>query len=361
MGLRSIGQCVQIASLAAAVIAVSGLIAAAPAGAVPNGPSARYVDTMTVPDNFVPTPFRFGGLSGIDNVGGGNYVAVSDDKGDYGPARYFGFRLPITGNGQFATAAPVLTTAGTVLGPGNVPLLPGQMDLESIRKFGGDYIVSSEGTRPFIRVVSPPGLFVRDLPIPAAYRPGPGRGLGSNSGFEGLTVTPTGQVALMTESALLQDGGAPTKAAGTRSRLLITGAKATSEFVYSTDPVARGAGNRASKGVSEILSISKTDYLVLERGFDPVANRNDIKIYVATTRGATPVTGVNKLTGREVPMSKRLVFDFGRLPRLRPDNVEGMAWGPTLSGNRRSLILISDDNFNNPAQRTKIHSLALTF
>ncbi|MBJ7291098.1 esterase-like activity of phytase family protein [Williamsia sp.] len=360
MGLSRLGQRVQIGCLVGAV-AVSGLIAAAPANAAPNGPTARYVDTMTVPDNFVPTPFRFGGLSGIDNIGGGNYVAVSDDKGEYGPARYFQFRLPITGNGQFATRTPVLTNAGTILGPGNIPLLPGQMDLEGIRKLGGNFVVSSEGARPFVRVVSPPGLYVRDIPIPAAYRPGPGRGLKTNDGFEGLTVTRSGQVALMTESALVQDGGDPTKAAGTRSRLLITGARGNSEYVYRTDPLARNASSRATNGVSEILSISSTDYLVLERGFDPAANRNTIKVYVATTRGATSVTGVNKLSGREVPMSKRLVFDFAKLPMLRPDNVEGMAWGPTISGGRRTLILISDDNFNNPAQHTKLHTLALTF
>ncbi|MCX6471314.1 MAG: esterase-like activity of phytase family protein [Corynebacteriales bacterium] len=341
-----------------------GTVVAAPSSAAPGlrGPSARYVDTMTVPDNFIPFPARFGGLSGIDNIGGGNYVAVSDDKVQYGATRYYQFGLPITPDGMFASTTPQINGGGTILGPGNVPILPGGADLEGIRKLGGNYVVSSEGARPFVRVITPPGLYVRDLPIPRAYLPGRSSGLAVNDGFEGLAVTPGGSIALMTEQALRQDGPAPTKAAGTRSRLLVYGARGcTNEYVYRTDPLARNASNRASKGVSEILAVNATDFLVLERGFDPATGRNDIKVYFSTTRGATSVTGVNRLSGRETVMPKTLVYDFASLPLLRPDNVEGMAFGPRLSGNRRALILISDDNFNNPTQHTKLHLLALRF
>ena len=34
------------------------------------------------------------------------------------------------------------------------------------------------------------------------------------------------------------------------------------------------------------------------------------------------------------------------------DNLEGMTWGPPLPGGGRSLVLVSDDNFN-PAQSTQ--------
>ncbi|GAA2061678.1 esterase-like activity of phytase family protein [Williamsia deligens] len=346
-----------VTALVASVSVGAGVVHAAPPA--PAGLPARYISTLTVPDNFVPAPFRWGGISGLDAVGGGNYVGVSDDPGRFGPARYFQFRLPIAGNGMFTGPTPILTGGGTVLGPRNIPLLPGQMDMEGIRRLGGNYVVSSEGARPWIRVVTPLGLYVRDLRIPSAYIPGPNRGMGVNDGFEGLAVIPGGTVAAMTERSLAQDGGDPTLAAGTRSRLAVFGPKGTSEYVYRTDPLAKGASSRASKGVSEILAVNGTDFYVLERGYDPATNRNDIKVFLATTRGATQVGGRFKLSGSETVMPKRLVYDFGMLPLLRPDNVEGMAWGPRLADGRRSLVLVSDDNFATPGQKTKFHVLAL--
>ena len=36
----------------------------------------------------------------------------------------------------------------------------------------------------------------------------------------------------------------------------------------------------------------------------------------------------------------------------RVDNIEGMSWGPMLADGKRSLVLVSDNNFN-PAQVTQ--------
>ncbi|MEH3156704.1 MAG: esterase-like activity of phytase family protein [Gordonia paraffinivorans] len=360
MSLRRVGTpLLRVGSLLTATAAALSLGVTA-AHADPAPPAARYVSTMTVPDNFIPAPVRWGGISGLDNIGGGNYVGISDDPGRFGPARYFQFRLPTSGTGIFTSNTPVLTGGGTVLAPNNLPLLPGQMDMEGIRRLGPNYVISSEGARPWIRVVTPLGIYVRDLRIPSAYIPGPGKGMGVNDGFEGLAVTPGGTVAAMTEEALRQDGGAPTTTAGTSSRLAVFGPRGTAEYVYKTDPLARGASRSATKGVSEILAVTATDFYVLERGYDPATNRNDVKVYLATTRGATQVGGRYKLSGSETVMRKRLIFDFGMLPLLRSDNVEGMAYGPRLADGRRTLVLVSDDNFATPRQHTKFHLLALS-
>ncbi len=105
-------------------------------------------------------------------------------------------------------------------------------------------MISSEGARPWIRVVTPIGIYVRDLRIPSAYIPGPGKGMGVNDGFEGVAVTPNRTVAAMTEEALRQDGGAPTTSAGTSSRLAVFGSRGTSEYVYRTDPSPRARAAR---------------------------------------------------------------------------------------------------------------------
>ncbi|MEU5535805.1 esterase-like activity of phytase family protein [Streptomyces sp. NPDC020362] len=86
-------------------------------------------------------------------------------------------------------------------------------------------------------------------------------------------------------------------------------------------------------------------YLVLERTWVAGAG-NKIRIYDATTRGATEVQNMDSLTGQKVvPMRKKLVADFHDLGLSTVDNTEGMTWGPTLPGGERTLLLVSDDNF----------------
>ncbi|SIR61637.1 esterase-like activity of phytase family protein [Williamsia sterculiae] len=306
---------------------------------------AKFMQSVTLPDDMIPWPLRFGGISGIDNVGGGNFVLISDGSGDVGPARYYQLHLPFLREGILGgPVGPLqLTGGGTVLGPGNMPLAPGQFDLEGIRKRGGDLVVSSEGAHPFIRIIRPPGLFVRDLPLPVAYRPGRKTGLQVNAGLEGLAVSPNGTISTLTEGPLQQDpaGG---------SRLLQFVGKGTAEYVYRTDP---------GYGASELLAINNTDFLVLERSYDAKTRRNGVKIYWTTTNGGARITGATSGATRALP--KNLIYDVGALPNLVPDNVEGMTWGPNINKNKRTLVLVSDDNFNHPAQHTKIHILSVAF
>ncbi len=49
-------------------------------------------------------------------------------------------------------------------------------------------------------------------------------------------------------------------------------------------------------------------------------------------------------------MSKMLVLDFTTLG-VTLDNFEAMGWGPPLANGHRSLVVLSDDNFN-PLQVT---------
>jgi hypothetical protein len=57
-------------------------------------------------------------------------------------------------------------------------------------------------------------------------------------------------------------------------------------------------------------------------------------------------------------MKKRLILDLSKPSELGSaalpfiDNVEGASFGPTLSDGHRSLVLVSDNNFN-PEQITQ--------
>ena len=90
----------------------------------------------------------------------------------------------------------------------------------------------------------------------------------------------------------------------------------------------------ASTGVTAILEKSPGVYLVLERSFHPQLG-NKVRLFEY----------------RPLQNRKRLLADVGQF--VKPDNLEGMAWGPD-----GTLWLVSDDNFN-AAQVTQFIALAV--
>ena len=46
-------------------------------------------------------------------------------------------------------------------------------------------------------------------------------------------------------------------------------------------------------------------------------------------------------------LKKRLVLDMAKHPEIgRIDNIEGVSFGPRLANGNRSLVFVSDNNFN---------------
>ena len=304
-----------------------------------------------------------GGLSGIDYDAASNaYRIQSDDRGETsGPyGRNYGATIAL-GSGNplvtFTDVKTIKTPTGGAFGAAGI-------DPEAIRVRNGLTWVASEGDvtptaqNPFVRAYDASGTQVRDLTIPNKFLPGTvGRGIRDNYAFESLAFSPDGG-SLMTasEGALMQDGPAAAFGQGTTSRLLqfdlATGA--TREFAYNVDPVAvapTGASPFAVSGLVELLAVDATHYLALERSFS-TGSGNTIKLYELDLAGATDVSALDSLQGATyTAASKRLVFDFnaGTGAGLSPaqlDNVEGMTWGPTLADGSRSLVFVSDDNFD---------------
>ena len=74
---------------------------------------------------------------------------------------------------------------------------------------------------------------------------------------------------------------------------------------------------------------------------------NHVRVYEMETQGATDIASIPALAGAAyVPARKRLLLDLERIGLARVDNIEGISWGPRLANGRRSLVMISDDNFN---------------
>ncbi len=304
-----------------------------------------------------------GGLSGIDYDASSNaYRIVSDDRGETsGPyGRYY------TASIALASGNPLTTYTGvsTIKTPTGGSFGAAGIDPEAIRYRNGQTWVASEGDvaptaqNPFVRAYDAAGNQVRDLTVPAKFLPGTaGQGIRDNLAFESLAFSADGDsLFTATEGALMQDGPAAAFGVGTTSRLLQfdLASGSTKEFACNVNPVAvapTGASPFAVSGLVDLLAVDATHLLALERSFS-TGSGNTIKLYELDLAGATDVSGMDSLVGATyTAASKRLVFDFNAgigqgLSPAQMDNVEGMTWGPTLADGSRSLIFVSDDNFD---------------
>jgi len=329
--------------------------------------SLRFIGSVVVPNDTMVDDTLVGGLSGIDyDPEADLWYLISDDKSEKSPARFYVARLAFNGTGLASVdirhAITLLQADGTpypnATSGGEVP------DAEAMRRDPrtGNLWWTSEGDRklglsPFLRIAAPDGKFVATVPTPAMFRMNRTQQIGprNNNTFEGLSFAPDGSsVWLAMESALYQDGPIATPSAGAVARLTHLGrdGKVLGQFAYPVDPIqAVPTGKNGDNGVSEILALDDAHALVLERsgveGADGVWTMY-IRIYAIDTTGATDIAAVPSLASANyIPVAKRLVIDLAKTAGIGPvDNIEGMSWGPTLANGKRSLVLVSDNNFN---------------
>jgi hypothetical protein len=251
------------------------------------------------------------------------------------------------------------------------------LDAEGLAPAPNDRLfVSSEGDvadpgapMPGIHEYTRDGRFVRTLPLPLAYvSDGNGRGMRGNEGTEGLSVSPDRRrLFAAIESSLRQDDDETTFEHGAISRMLVydlgKGSRVPREYAYRADAVSRPDGfgeAMGDNGVADLLALSATELLVLERGYveerTAVLPRraNTVRLYRVTLDTAAEITG--RVSLRQQPpaavLRKTLAFDAATVaPRLDErlralENFEAMTFGPPLSNGRPSLLLLSDDNFS---------------
>ena len=183
-------------------------------------------------------------------------------------------------------------------------------------------------------------------------------------------MTPSGRYLFTgTEAAVVQDGPPATVAAGSPARILRYDLKRGTldrQFVYWTDPIAEPpvpATQFAVSGLVELLPLNKNSLLSMERSFSVGApgTGNTIKLYSVSLQHADDVNGFDSLAtllASVRPAEKTLLLDLDVLG-IPLDNVEGMAFGKKLPDGRRSLILVSDNNFS-PAAFTQFLLFAVS-
>lgn len=358
------------------LIAIAALLAAGAAQAASF--DLRFIGQQVLPTATLYEGTTVGGLSGIDYLGGGQYVAISDDRSQLNPARFYTLDLALTEQAFTGVDFTSTTTLKTPSGA-TYPVL--SIDPEAIRvRANGNYLYTSEGDvnagiDAFIREAAPDGSYVRDLAIPAGFQQSGlagATGPRQNLAFESLTLASNGgRVVVASENALRQDGPTAALGVGSPVRLLslsaATGA-AGSQFVYNVEAIttpAIPANGFSTNGLVELLDLGGGKLLAVERSFvtgrvSPFSTTgNSIQIYEIDTSAATDVAGLASLAGETyTPVTKTLLLDLDTLG-IPLDNVEGITLGEILPNGSRSLILVSDNNFS-PAQFTQFLAFEIT-
>ncbi len=384
VGATEAGKTIPNVGFQGQTIFVTGFIPAGAAGTV----------------NGVQTPV--GGLSGVTYDAVNNrYYAISDARSDAnGLARFYTFTAdtgvtftnvtPLKDStGNFFAAFSLdpegiaLTNNSTIFisSEGEVNLTAGRVSNPFIKEF-------SLTTGQEVRRHSPPqaSLFVptKFLPVVADTNSNgivdaadtQTSGVYNNLAFESLTLTPDQKTLFTaTENALSQDGLRASLTSGSPSRILqynlVTG-QPEKEYLYITDAIAEAPNPStgfADNGLVDLLAIdNRGTLLALERSFAQGVG-NTIKIYEVSLQGATDISfndSLNNLSAEQLaampaagyayaPAQKRLVLNLNDLD-LPTDNIEGITFGPKLADGRQSIVLVSDNNFNQ-SQFTQILTL----
>ncbi len=321
-------------------------------------PELKLIGMTAIPHDTRLQGIAVGGLSGLDRLPGGDYLAISDDKGDGRPPRFYRLsitldpvrhRMRVRLNGQVslrdAHGTPFPTDRSVV-------------DPEAIRHARGNNVYwSSEGTwsadparrvQPAIYESDATGRILRRFSLPAAYLYDDNRTLGavSNGVIEGLAVGPQGTVYAINEAPAYQDGQADGGSTPVMRHRLTSfdpkSGKPLHQYLYEVP------GGRYS--VSELLAIDDRHFLSIERIL-PFDARKGVMARIVLSGIAdrtTDILSCPALTScPAVPMTRAVLLDLPeRYQGRKIDNLEGMAWGPRLRDGRRTLIVEADDNFS---------------
>ncbi|ANL34389.1 esterase-like activity of phytase family protein [Rhizobium phaseoli] len=342
---------------------------ACPFGDCAAGILLSYLGEFVIATGQMENGVEFGGISGLDfDAATGHYLAISDDRSDKAPARFYELDVNVDASGLKAVS---IVKHVTLKDKNGEPFAAKTVDPESIR-FGKDGIYwGSEGDAkvllpPFIRVAAPDGSFLREFKLPEGFAPtiDKSAGIRDNLAFEDLAIAPSGDVFVGVEAALYQDGPKPSLTTGSLSRIIrydgATG-EPKAQYVYPVSPIPQAAAKADGgndNGMSEMLALDDHRLLAVERSYAEGVG-NNIKIMMMDLADATDISAIASLAKydqRVVPVRKSQILDL-RAIGLVPDNIEAMSLGKAKDGTD-VLILGSDNNFS-AAQKTQFYAFKI--
>jgi len=328
----------------------------------------RFLGSYAIPsDEWNYEDALVGGISGLAHDASRDVCyAVNDDQGIL-----YTLKITIDENGIHDVEVLGMTRLDSnQITLGIQPYEEDNIDAEEVVLTPDDtLIISSEldhNGNPWIRTFALDGALLGQIPIPRKFLPIPSltQGVRPDLAFEALALTPTGNTLYVAnEQALGQDYPTATVSRGTIVRIIAYNmnhdiATVTAEYAYRTEPifVVPVGGTSAENGVSAMLSIKhlmpEYDLLVMERAYSSGVGY-DIKLFGISLAGATNIMNAERLpclcSTRTV--KKTLLLRISAEPGhsnipIQPDNMEAMTIGPKLANGHATLILTSDNDFN---------------
>jgi len=329
--------------------------------------SLRLIGQQVIATGSLVGGVEFGGISGVDRASDGSFWAISDDRGgERGAPRFYLLSMAYDSSGfhgiTISQQAHMQQPDGR-----DFPATSRTVDPEGIRVApNGNLYWSSEGIwhtdparryQPFVREMDANGRFVREFATPPLYHYADNAATGGrdNKLFEALAVSPKGLIFVANEDALIQDGNISTPHAGSFIRVTaldpISG-NPVAQYAYRLPPIpmagVAGSPGRADNGLSELLAISETRFISVERAYVPGAG-NIIRLVLSGIEvDTTDVADIPGLAGSDIiPMSRELLLEMPlEYQGIKLDNIEAISWGDTLPNGNRTLVLVSDNNFS---------------
>lgn len=313
------GRSAAVAALAASLtLLVAAIIVAAPATAKQseNPECAPGVEFLGFSDALDKRSFEgtaVGGLSALTYAGRDTYHSLVDNGPEAGsPARFYTLEALMERNGLGRTQIQDVTYLRDASGE---PFTASNLDGEGLaREKNGDLLVASE-TEPSIRRFSEEGELLSELPVPEKFLVAPEGGgrpnqTFGNQTFESLSLSPNGRSLFAANEGYLAPDGETTNGSD-RLRLLryedrgSGGFEPAEEFYYLAEP---------GQGAVEVLALSESELLVLERGFVP-GEGNTVRLFRVSLAGEEDVSGETRLAAAGVgPVAKELVVDLADCP-----------------------------------------------
>lgn len=334
----------------------------------------KFLNAFTVPNGFLFENTLVGGLSGIDYDANRNlYYMICDDPSAINPARFYTAQILISEKGIDTV---IFVKVDTLLDKDGKPYPDirkdriHSADVEAMRydPSRDEMIWSSEGQRVIkdsIRDLQNPAIVISDrngkykdsfvLP-PNMHIRLEEKGPRHNSVFEGLSFDENhSHVFINVEEPLYEDG---LKAGTGDSTAVIRILKfnrrlkeCVAQYAYEVDPVpypANPPGAFIINGVPDILYLGTDKFIVIERAFSTGRVPADVRIYFGDAKDAEDIAAIPSLEiqpARKM-ISKKLLFDINKQVPFDIFNIEGVTFGPVLSNGHRSLLLVTDNNFD---------------
>lgn len=325
-----------------------------------------------IAEHNIPTGEKFketeiGGLSGIAfDAKKNRLLAISDDRSQINDARFYEFDFKLDEKNFSVKPFDVVT----LLDKDGKPFKKMATDFEGISFWGDDLLISSEGginreppINPGVFHFTRDGKFKENLEIPEKFLVMKGFEMKSggrdNLVFEALSTTKDGKFVFVgTEEALVQDGRISSHLVGSTTRIILynNSLKPIKEFGYTLDkvPSIPVAGLIVGQtGLVDIAAIDENNFYSMERSFMPLLKKAFIKIFINHIDSSTTnISSMDSILKKKInTVSKTQIANLEDLG-IKPDNVEGLCFGPVLANGHQTLIAVSDNNFSK-TQRTE--------